>query len=131
MSKVHRSPGRMASFRFAFSGIRQVLAHEPNMRIHFMAAIIVVVAGFLLHISRAEWAVVFLAFAAVITAEVFNTAIELLVDLVSPSIHPLAGKVKDISAAAVLIASFGAVFAGSIIFLPRILHLVSMYIDRG
>ena len=96
---------------------------QPNARIHLIAIILVTVVGFLLKISTTEWCITVLAFAMVLAAEAFNTAIEFVVDLASPDYHPLAGKAKDVAAAAVLITAIGAAIIGMIIFLPKLLLL--------
>jgi diacylglycerol kinase len=72
----------------------------------------VVVAGMLLRLPAAAWAIVFLAVALVVAAELLNAAVESVVDLVSPEDHPLAKRAKDVAAAAVLVAAAGAVAVG-------------------
>jgi undecaprenol kinase len=82
------------------------------LRIHGFSAVAVVVAGVLLRLPAAAWAVLFLAIALVVVAELANSAIESVVDLVSPEDHPLAKRAKDVAAAAVLVAAAGAVAVG-------------------
>ena len=79
------------------------------MRIHAVAAAAVVVAGALLRLPPAAWAILFLTIALVVAAELLNAAVESVVDLVSPEDHPLAKRAKDVAAAAVLVAAAGAV----------------------
>ena len=79
--------------------------------------------GFGLGITRGEWVVVCLCIGLVISAELFNTAIERLVDLVSPQRHPLAGQVKDIAAGAVLVCALAAIAVGLIIFVPYLTRI--------
>lgn len=110
---------RLLSFRYAFQGIADLLRSQPNARIHLAAAIFAIGAGFYWHINRMEWALIILCITLVIALEAINTALEYLTDLVSPGAHPLAGKVKDVAAAAVLIAAIGAVLVGLLIFLPK------------
>ncbi len=93
------------------------------MHIHLIIAVLVVIFGWILHINLFEWLLCLLCFALVITAEMINTAIENIVDLVSPECHDLAGKAKDIAAGAVLITAIIAASIGLIIFLPKILNL--------
>jgi diacylglycerol kinase (ATP) len=81
--------------------------------------------GFYFNITNGEWIVIILCFAIVMTAEAFNSAIEKLVDFVSPGIHPQAGKIKDIAAGAVLITAIIAAIIGCIIFIPKIIILFS------
>ena len=83
-----------------------------------IAAMAVIIAGIVLGITRTEWIMVVMCIGTVIAAELFNTAIEKLVDLVSPERHPVAGRVKDIAAGAVLICAVAAAFIGLIIFIP-------------
>ncbi|MDR3140843.1 MAG: diacylglycerol kinase family protein [Tannerellaceae bacterium] len=111
---------RLESFRYAFNGIKTLLA-EPNARIHSIAAVIAVAAGFLFDLSSAEWIAVVTVTGAVFTAEALNTAIERLADAVSPGYHETIKQVKDLSAAAVLFISIAAAITGAIIFLPKLL----------
>ncbi len=97
---------------------------QENAQIHLFAIVLVTIVGFLLKIDKSEWSVIIIAFTMVLAAEGFNTAIEFVVDLVSPDYHPLAGKAKDVAAAAVLITAIGAVLIGCIIFLPKIMGLL-------
>ncbi|MEZ4884967.1 MAG: diacylglycerol kinase family protein [Chitinophagales bacterium] len=121
MDKNIFSPKRLYnSFRYAFKGIYQVFRHELNMQIHLLAAIVVVIAALLLQINAVEWCLVIFAIVGVWVAEMFNTSIELLTDLVSPEYNKLAGKVKDIAAGAVVLATLGAVVIGGMVFLPKL-----------
>lgn len=111
---------RLKSFKYAFAGLFDLFRSQPNALIHLLAAVVVVIAGFYFQLSEVEWCMVSLMIALVFAAEAFNTALEYLTDLVSPGYHPLAGKAKDASAAAVLITAIGAVVVAIIIFLPKI-----------
>ncbi len=120
------SPKRLYhSFRYAFKGIYQVFRYESNMQIHLLAAVSVVIGGFLLQIDSTEWCLIVFAIIGVWVAEMFNTSIEVLTDLVSPDYHELAGKVKDIAAGGVVLATLGAVIIGGLVFLPKITVLLS------
>lgn len=112
------------SFGYAWQGIRSVFSTEANMKIHAGVAVLVIVAGFLMKISLVEWIAVMLCIGLVFSAEMFNTTIELLVDKISPQKDPVAGKVKDIAAGAVLIAACISVVVGVIIFLPKIIQWI-------
>lgn len=114
---------QILSFKFAFDGIADVYRSEVNLKIHVTAAVIVFFAGWYFNISTTEWCLVVLCIASVITAEMFNTALEYLTDLVTPEYHLLAQKTKDAAAGAVLIMAFGAAITGMIIFLPKLLTL--------
>ena len=113
---------RLDSFRYAFQGLADLIRTQPNARIHLAAAAAVAAAGVYFGLSRLEWALVALCIVAVFSLEAVNTALEYLTDLVSPQRHPLAGKAKDVAAAAVLVAAIGAVVVALLIFLPKILE---------
>ena len=109
---------RINSFGYAFKGIASLLKREHNAWIHCIAIMVVTLAGLHFGITRTEWCIVCLCFGIVLAAEGFNTAIERLVDLVSPDFHPVAGDVKDVAAGAVLICAIAAAIIGMIIFIP-------------
>lgn len=106
------------SFGFAFYGIWTSLK-EQNMRFHVFSAFIVMIAGLLTGLSTQEWLIIILTIALVIGSEMINTAIESVVDLASPEIHPLAKQAKDIAAGAVLVFALASVIIGLLIFLPK------------
>lgn len=106
------------SFGFAFQGLRW-LFEENNAKIHLSATIWVVGLGIYLGIKPWEWMALSLAIALVFITEAINTALERLTDLASPQQHPLAGKVKDLAAAAVLIAALFAIIVGLVVFVPH------------
>ena len=112
---------RARSFRFAFTGIICLFKHEPNAWIHLTITIMVIVFGMLLKINLTEWSLVVLAIGLVLTAEAMNSAIEKTVDRISPEKNDWAGRIKDISAGAVLLAAIAAATVGLIIFIPKIL----------
>ena len=115
--------GRIASFGYAFQGIKTLVRSQANARIHLLASVLVLGLGLLLNLSTGEWAILALAMGGVWAAEALNTAIEFLTDLVSPDPHPLAGKAKDVAAAGVLLMAIAAAAAGLLIFIPRIILL--------
>ena len=108
------------SFRAAGKGIAYCLRTQRNMKIHGAAAVIVLIFSRLLELSPGESCVLLLTIAAVWSAEMLNTAIETVVDLVSPEYHPLAAIAKDVAAGAVLVMALAAVAVGLILFSPRI-----------
>ena len=114
---------QLKSFTFAWKGILTCAGHEQNITFHILAAIVVIAAGFFFGISHIEWMVVMLCIGMVIAAELFNSAIERLVDLVSPQWNKIAGEVKDIAAGAVLVTAIAAAIVGLIVFLPYVLAL--------
>ena len=109
---------RIRSFGYAWKGIRCCIGKEQNLSFHLIATVVTVIAGFLLEITRIDWMIVILCIGVVIAAELFNSAIEKLVDLVSPERHPIAGQVKDIAAGAVLVCAATAAIIGLIVFIP-------------
>lgn len=112
---------RMRSVRHAMRGIWTMLATQHNARIHAVATVAVIGAGFGFGVNTTEWCVLILVMTAVWTAETLNTALEFLSDVASPGFHPLVKKAKDVAAGAVLIAAIGAVMIGVLIFMPYIL----------
>ena len=114
---------QLKSFTFAWKGILTCAGHEQNITFHLLAAVVVIVAGFFFHISHVEWMVVMLCIGAVIAAELFNSAIERLVDLVSPEWDKIAGEVKDIAAGAVLVTAIAAAIVGLVVFVPYVVAL--------
>jgi diacylglycerol kinase len=104
------------SFGYAWSGITVAFAEQLNLKIHSAITVVVIAMGFYFHITRTEWIILVLCIALVISLELINTAIENLVDLVTLERKPLAGKIKDIAAGAVLIASVASAITGIIIF---------------
>ena len=111
------------SFKYAFHGIRVLISTQHNARIHLLATITIIAAGFYLGFTSPEWCLIIFAAVMVWTAEAFNTAIEFLVDVASPEFHPLAGKAKDVAAGAVLISAIGSAVIGILIFTPYLVRL--------
>ncbi len=113
--------GRLGrSFGYAFRGIGTLLRTQANARIHAAATILAVAAGFWFDISRGEWLAIIGAIGLVWVAEGLNTAVEAVVDLISPERHPLAERAKDVAAGAVLCAALAALGIGLLIFGPRV-----------
>lgn len=109
------------SFGYAFEGIFHTVQKERNMQIHCCAAVLVVIFGLWLGLSREEWFVCLILFGMVMCLECVNTAVEAVVDLATMQRHPLAKKAKDAAAGAVLIAAVFAAIIGLWIFLPKLL----------
>ena len=116
MRQVPRPKNHLDSFRYAVEGIVHVFRTQKHMRFHFLTVVLVLLIGLMLRLSRVEMAVLFLVVASVLVAEMMNTAIESVVDMVTQSYHPLAKLAKDIAAGAVLIASITAAIVGGILF---------------
>ncbi|MCB0650531.1 MAG: diacylglycerol kinase family protein [Saprospiraceae bacterium] len=115
---------RIKSFKFAFKGIISMFRSEPNARIHLVAMVLVIAAGFYFSIQPGQWIALVLCIGFVFAAEAFNTALEALTDLVSPEFHPLAEKAKDVAAAAVLISAITAIIVGLFVFLPELFSII-------
>ena len=115
---------RLRSFKFAFAGLRTLWQEEHNFRIHSVAALLVLILGFLLRISMVEWCIVALTVGFVISAETLNSSLENLADAITEEPNEKIKKAKDLGAAAVLISAIAAVVIGLIIFLPKIIFLL-------
>lgn len=122
--KDERRPRFVVSFGYAFRGVRWMLAHEPNMRFHLVATTGVVIAAAAFGIPIEQWAALVFAISLVLLGEILNTAIEAVLDIVQPEHHELVEVVKDVAAAAVLVAALGATVIACIIFGPRFWHLL-------
>ncbi len=112
------------SFRYALTGVRTCFAEERNFKIHTFAAIFVIGAGLFFRLSVSQIAVVLLSIALVMGAEIFNTAIENILDLVCHEYNEKVKKTKDIAAGAVLICAIIAAVIGVMIYLPPLLKWV-------
>ena len=112
------------ALRNAFAGVKYGVLHERNVRIDALFALIPLVLGFAFGITVGEWLALAICIGMVIAFELVNTSLESLCDLVSPDYHVLAGRAKDCSAGACLVASLCALCVGVIVFAPRILALM-------
>ena len=122
--KMEKKDPLYRSFGYAFQGIFTCVRKERNMKIHCVAAVLVVIAGVILKISAIEWCICMVLFGLVMALEQVNTAVEAVVDMVTEEYHPLAKVAKDTAAGAVLIAAIMAAIAGCIIFLPKIAQIL-------
>ncbi len=120
MKKPFSLSERLNSFRYAINGLTILFKEEHNARIHFLAAILAIVLGFCFGISPMEWIALIIVIGLVFILEAVNTAIENLADFVSPGKNEKIGVIKDISAAAVLLATVVAVVVGAVIFVPKV-----------
>ncbi|MGH2581502.1 MAG: diacylglycerol kinase family protein [Anaerolineales bacterium] len=114
--------GRIASFRPAFAGLFYVLRTQPNAWLHAVITLTVLAISFWVQIERTDWALILLTTALVWLAEFFNTAVEVVIDLVTVEEHPLAKIGKDIGAGAVVIAAAIAVIVGLLVLGPPVLE---------
>ncbi len=115
------------SFRYAFEGVRTVFQEERNMRSHMFSFVAVILLSLFLPLSLHEWLWILLVSFLMIIMEILNTVIENIIDFISPGYHPLAKKVKDMAAAAVLFTSFFALVTGAVILLPKIFAILKNY----
>ncbi|MFR9165778.1 MAG: diacylglycerol kinase family protein [Dysgonomonas sp.] len=124
MGKKFSAKERLNSFKYAFNGFKILLSEEHNARIHLVITVLVVIAGFLLGVSAAEWCLLVLCIGLVIAMEALNSSIENLSDFVSPGRNDKIKKVKDLAAFAVLICALASVVVGLIIFVPKVVKLL-------
>lgn len=106
----------LKSASFAYAGLRHTYQTQPNFRIEVWAALLVTLCGVLLRLRVGEWGAVLLCCGLVLSLELLNTALEAVVDFISPEYHPHAKIAKDAAAAAVLVAALVSVIVGVIIF---------------
>lgn len=114
---------RLNSFGYALQGMAAAFRWEPNMRLHVLGAATAILLGLYFRLDRWEWCWIIVSIGLVWMAEIFNTALEKLTDLVSPEYHPLAGQAKDLAAGAVLMVAITAVAIALLIFWPHLLTL--------
>lgn len=117
---------RIISIGHAMDGIIHVVRSQANTWIYIFITVAVLILSFLLRLSTLEWVIILLLIGLVWSAECFNTALESIVDLVSPEIHPLAKIAKDTAAAGTLILAISAALIGAIIFGVHILKGLSI-----
>ena len=113
------------SFYYAFEGLKTAINTEPNFRIHLVMATLALMMGVFLKLSAIEWLVLSFTIFYVITLELLNTVMEAFVNLVSPEYKHFAKVAKDVSAACVLLAAFLSVIVGLVLFLPKIILLIT------
>jgi diacylglycerol kinase (ATP) len=128
---LQRAPSRLASFRYAFAGWWYMLRTQRNAWIHAVISTAVFALGLWLGLGQLEWAIVVLTVGLVWMAEFVNTALEAVVDLASPDLHPLAKVGKDVAAAAVLVGAGTAVLVGLLILGPPLWARMSVLFGLG
>ncbi|HXK76405.1 MAG TPA: diacylglycerol kinase family protein [Bacteroidaceae bacterium] len=127
MEKPKPPKGYLHSFTYAAHGIAHFITHEHNAKSHVITTILVIVLGIYVDLTRTEWIIVLLSCGLMLCAEAFNTAIERVVDISSPSYHELAKQAKDVAAGAVLILAIFEAIIGGIIFIPHIISVVTSW----
>lgn len=125
--KIDKPGTWLASVNCAIEGILWSARTQRHLRYHFIAALVVLVAGLFFRLSALELILITLAITLVLFAELFNTAIEVVVDIVCPEFHPLAKRAKDVAAGAVLMAGVGAAVLGYL----ALSHYLLPHVDRG
>ena len=113
----------VASFRHAGRGLQWAVGSQANFRIHLLAAGAVLVAAALLRFTALEFVALLICIAIVLTAELFNTALEVLIDQAWPEYHPAIGRAKDLAAGAVLVTALGTLGVGVVLLIRHLLHL--------
>jgi undecaprenol kinase/diacylglycerol kinase (ATP) len=112
------------TFKYAFAGIGYTIRSQRNMKVHLAIAALALFASAFLQLTVFEWAVIIILIGLVFTGEMLNTAIEAIVDLLSPEFHPLAKVAKDVGAGMVLILAIVSVISGVLIYGSALLRLV-------
>jgi diacylglycerol kinase len=114
-------------FRDAFRGVKEGVRGQSSFFVHFFIAAAVVVAGVVLGMDCVEWCVLLLCIAGVLTAEMFNSALESMAKAITGESDPHLGNSLDIGSAAVLVASIGAAIVGTVVFAHRLLVLLGWW----
>lgn len=109
------------SFGYAWAGIKTAFLKEPNFRVHVFATLLAVALGLFVGLNNQEWSILMVTISMVVALELVNTAIEAIVNLVSPQVQEAARVAKDTAAAAVLLSAIGAVIVGLMLFVPKLI----------
>lgn len=113
--------GRLKSVGFSIKGAYKLITTEHSVMVQSSIAVVMIIAGFILHISREEWMMQILAFGLVLGIESLNTAVEKVADFIHPEFHEKIGFIKDIAAGAVMFAAVAAIAVGLLIYVPKFL----------
>ncbi|OGV97474.1 hypothetical protein A2W24_05875 [Microgenomates group bacterium RBG_16_45_19] len=114
------------SFYHAFQGLKTTFLSQPNLRLHLLAAGIVLMAGIYFQLTRWEWLILMFTVMWVLVTEMVNTVIEAICDLLTSDYHREVKVAKDVASAMVLVGTLGAVMVGVVIFLPYLLNWFSL-----
>jgi len=117
------------SIGFALNGIRRCFSKEAHFKVHAVVTLLVIVAGFVFKVSSMEWLIILICIGAVLAAELINTAIEELCNIVHKEKHDGIKLVKDMAAAAVLVTAISAAVCGTVIFIPKIISFLKPMIE--
>lgn len=126
MSKKFSFKDRLMSFVYAFAGLKLVLRNEHNLWLHLSLCTVVVFLGLFLDVSLIDWCVLIICIGAVISAEIFNTAIEHIANFIQPEHDDRIRDIKDLGAAAVIFVAFTSLTVGMIIFIPKIISYLGL-----
>jgi len=121
----YQKPGFLRSLNQAWRGLHHTWRTQAHMKFHVVAGIAVLCFAGFWRVSTYEWLILILAISCVMGAEVLNTAIEIVTDMVQPNFDPLAGMAKDVAAGAVLVTAIQAIAILMIVFFPRLYSLAS------
>ena len=113
---------RIKSFEYAFSGLRLIFKTDHNVWLHFIATILVILFALIVKVSAAEAALLAIVIGLVWITELINTCLEKMIDFISKERHPDIKFIKDVSAAAVLVAALAAAVVGCFVFIPKIMY---------
>jgi|SRR3972149_2401020 len=113
------------SFKYAFQGLSTALKNEPNFRIHLIFAFSALMLGIIVKLNILEWLFLTFTIFFVLVMELLNTVLEAVVNVVSPEVNPYAKVAKDVSAAGVLMSAIMSIITGAVLFLPKIILLLS------
>ena len=114
------------SFSYSIEGLKYAYKYEQSMMIHVIATILVICANIFFQVTGIEWLITILAIGMVLSAELFNTAIEAVVDLVTLEEHPLAKIAKDCSSAATFVLACMAAIIGLVVYIPYIMGVLGL-----
>ena len=117
---------RIKSFSYAFAGLKVLFKEEHNSWIHAVAAVCAITTGFLLDISAIEWIAIIIVIGMVISAEIVNSSLERTADFIKAERDDRKRDIKDLGAAAVLVCAITAAIVGIIIFLPKLIALITI-----
>lgn len=120
----------LKSLKYAYEGIKILVQEEPNYRIHTAWTFIVLICGLIFQVSSFEWCLLVIVISIVFVTETLNTSVENIMDFVSEKRDERIKRIKDLSAAAVLIAVLGTIVVGLIIFLPKLISVLTQFLVK-
>ena len=119
---INHAKRQVKSYRYAAKGVKYTLSTQVNIWIHLLIAMVVLVLAYLLHFTSNQFLILIITIGFVVVAELYNTAIEEMTNLLSPEYNQQAGVVKDIAAGAVLVSAITAAIVGAWLFIPAIIN---------